>query len=57
MGKMKELYMEIVQMYDGEIAGNLTIAEAQRIVEQEKQEQYVKNRDKTGLQYSKPKNS
>jgi hypothetical protein len=57
MGKIKELYMEIVHMYDGEIPGNLTIAEAQRIVEQEKYERNGKDRDQTGLQHSKPKNS
>lgn len=57
MGKIKELYMEIVHMYDGEIPGNLTIGEAQRIVEQEKYERNGKDRDQTGLQHSKPKNS
>jgi hypothetical protein len=50
---MKELYMSIIQEYDGEIPNNLSIAEAQRIVEQQKQEQDVKNRDKTGLQHGK----
>jgi hypothetical protein len=57
MGKMKELYMEIVQIYDGEIPGNLSIAEAQQIVKQEKQQQNVKNRNKTGLQHGESENS
>jgi len=54
---MKELYMEIIHMYDGEIPGNLSIAEAQQIVEQEKQNQHVKTRDKTGLQHGESENS
>jgi hypothetical protein len=57
MGKMKELYMEIIHMYDGEIPGNLTIAEAQRIVEQEKYEQDGKTRNQKGLQHSESKDS
>jgi len=57
MGKMKELYMEIVEMYDGEIPGNLTIAEAYRIKEQEKYEQNGKTRNQEGLQHSEPENS
>jgi len=57
MGKMKELYMDIVHMYDGEIPGNLTIAEAQRIIEQEKYERNGKGRSKEGLQHSEPENS
>lgn len=57
MGKMKELYMDIVHMYDGEIPGNLTIAEAQRIVEQEKYERNGKGRSKERLQHSESENS
>jgi hypothetical protein len=56
MGKIKELYMEIVHIYDGEIPGNLTIAEAQRIVEQEKYERDGKGRNQEGLQHSKSEN-
>jgi hypothetical protein len=56
MGKIKELYMEIVHMYDGEIPGNLTIAEAQRIVEQEKYERNGKGRNQEGLQHSESEN-
>jgi hypothetical protein len=44
--------MEIIHMYDGEIPGNLTIVEAQRIVEQEKYEQDGKTRNQEGLQHS-----
>ena len=56
MGKIKELYMEIVHMHDGEIPGNLTIAEAQRIVEQEKYERDGKRRNQEGLQHGESEN-
>ena len=56
MGKIKELYKEIVHMYDGEIPGNLTIAEAQRIVEQEKYERDGKRRNQEGLQHGESEN-
>ena len=57
MGKIKELFIELMQIYNGTIPGNLSIEEAQIIIEQEKEENYVKNRNKTGLQHGKPENS
>ena len=55
MGKMKELYMSIMQEYDGKIPNNLSIAEAQQMLEQIKNQKSneCKSRDKTGLQHGK----
>jgi hypothetical protein len=32
MGRMKELYMQLLEIYDGEIPEDITIEEAQKII-------------------------